>query len=241
VRRDFQRRASGARHDFAAPKVSVVELARSGQVLHAVLNRPEKRNAINGEMRDALLDVLEMAALDETVAGIVFSGAGRGFCAGADLSEFTVRPVLSETKESRRRRDLFGKLALTPVISVAILHGFALGSGLELALLCDLRSAARGTRVGLPEATLGMMPPAGGTQTLPRLVGVGRALSLALLARPITVEAVQLKGVVDEIVDDVDASVATWIAQLDRYPAYLLRQLKRSLQVHPGQPEGLFV
>lgn len=209
-----------------------IDIARSGAVLQVRLNRPEKRNAISLEMRDTLLDALELLALDETLGAMVLYGAGAGFCAGADLSEFTSHPIISRTKESRRLRDLFGAMASSSAILVAVMHGFAIGSGLELALLCDLRFATAATRVGLPELTLGMMPPAGGTATLPRVAGLGTAVWLTGVARPVDVQDVQVRRLVNGMVDDVGSAVEAWTAILNRHPAAMLRQLKRSVRLH---------
>ena len=152
-----------------------------GTVALVTLQRPEVGNAVNDAIRVALPELLERLDRDESCACIVLTGAGeRGFCVGADIKES--RAIGSSVQERRRLMgnawiDRVGQLT-KPV--VAALHGYCLGAGLELALACDLRIAAPNTLFGLPETGLGLIPGGGGTQRLPRLVGLGRALDMML-------------------------------------------------------------
>lgn len=150
-------------------------------------NRAHVLNALNLQIRDELWDALDAAEADPAVGVLLFRGAGdRAFSAGADVTEFGTAPTFDAARRARLERDVWGRLAAFPKPLVAAVHGYALGAGCELALLCDLRLASEDARFGLPEVNLGYIPTAGGTQTLPRALGPGRALDLILTAEPIT-------------------------------------------------------
>ena len=132
-------------------------------VARITLQRPEALNAINLAMRDELWTFVQAAQLDPDVRVLIFAGAGsRAFSAGADISEFGTAPSLHEAREARRRRDLWALLEDLPIPTIAALHGFCFGAGIELPLYCDLRIAASNTQIALPEVTLGYIPSAGG-------------------------------------------------------------------------------
>ena len=148
------------------------------------LNRPDVRNALNVRMRDDLYEAFTAIRDDPGVRGALVVGAGEAaFCAGADLTQFGSAPSQAAARAVRRERDLWGLLASFDKPLVAAVHGYCFGSGLELACLCDLRVAADDAVFAMPEAPLGLMPAAGGTQLLPRLAGRGRALELLLSGR----------------------------------------------------------
>jgi len=150
------------------------------------LNRPRVLNALNLQMRDELWALLDAIELDGEAGVVVFRGAGeRAFSSGADVSEFGTAPSFVEARRARLDRDLWGRLVHFPKPTIAAVHGYALGAGCELALLCDFRIAAEDALLGLPEAALGYVPTAGGTQTLARTIGPGRALHMLLTAEPV--------------------------------------------------------
>jgi enoyl-CoA hydratase/carnithine racemase len=152
------------------------------------LNRPEQLNAINLEMRDLLWTYLEACRDNPDVRLILFRGEGRTFSAGADISEFGTAPSIIEARRARHDRDVWGLLLGHRCITVAAMHGYCYGAGLELPLCCDYRIAAEGTRFALPEVTLGYIPSAGGTQTLPRIVPPGVAARMILTGDAIGTE-----------------------------------------------------
>ena len=160
---------------------SPVLLETHGKVALVTLNRPEVGNAIDDAIRSTLPELLERIDRDDAYAAVVLAGAGEsGFCVGADIKEG--RAIGSSVQERRRLLgnawiDRIGRLG-KPV--VAALHGYCLGGGLEIALACDIRIAAPDTKFALPETGLGLIPGGGGTQRLPRLVGLGRALDMLL-------------------------------------------------------------
>jgi len=158
-------------------------------IARVTLNRPDALNAYNIRMRDDLYGVLSAIRDDDEVRVVVFKGAGeKAFCAGADLSEFLTAPSPVAARRIRFERDVWGLFLGMPQPLIAALHGYVLGSGIEMALCCDIRLASEDARFGLPEVGLGIIPAAGGTQTLPRAVGRGKALEMLLTGRWIDAE-----------------------------------------------------
>lgn len=178
----------------------VVKLEKDDQIAIIILNRSEKLNAFNVEMRDQLYEIIQIIKDDSTIAAAVLCGAGKGFCAGADLTEFGTNPTVIEKRRIRLQRDLWEEIRRLPKPIAAALHGFAVGSGLEMSMLCDFRFAAPDTVLSLPEAKLGMLPAAGGTQSLPRLVSQGTSLELAFNGHRITAMEGYKKKLISKIV-----------------------------------------
>jgi len=178
-------------------------------------------NVYNLKMRDELYQVLEAIRDDPGVRVAVFSGAGdRAFCAGADLSEFLTAPSPVIARQVRWERDVWGLfLGITKPL-IAALHGFVLGSGIEIALCCDIRLAAEDVQLGLPEMGLGIIPAAGGTQTLPRVVGRARALEMLVTGRLINADQAWRWQLVNRVIPRPELmpaaqSLARQIAQYD--------------------------
>jgi enoyl-CoA hydratase len=174
---------------------------KRGDVAHVTLNRPEVLNIHNVQMRDDMFEVLSAIKSDTEIRVAVFSGAGeKAFCAGADLSEFLTSPPPVAAREVRLDRDLWGLFLSIPQPLIAAVHGYVLGSGLEMALCCDLRIAADNAQFGLPEIGLGMIPAAGGTQTLSRMAGLGQALDMLLTNRWIDANEAFETGLINKVV-----------------------------------------
>ncbi|MCH8825579.1 MAG: enoyl-CoA hydratase/isomerase family protein [Chloroflexi bacterium] len=170
-------------------------------VANLVLNRPGVINAYNIQMRDELFESLAAAKDDSDVRVLVLSGSGeRGFCAGADLTEFGTAPSLAVARRVRWERDVWGLFLSIRKPMIAAVHGFVIGSGVEMACLCDVRIASDDAVFSMPEVALGMVPAAGGTQTLPRVVGVGAALELMLINRRVTASEAKDMGLVHRVV-----------------------------------------
>ena len=179
------------------------------RVATVTINRPDKRNALNAVVRRELLDVLDAMRGDEGVRVLVLTGAGdKAFIAGADVGEFAQRTPL-EQREVMNARRVFDELAAYPKPTIAMINGFALGGGCELAMSCDIRVAAKSAKLGQPEIRLGIIPGGGGTQRLPRLVGNGQALRLILTGDLIDAEEAARIGLIDILVDDAELQTRT--------------------------------
>ncbi len=165
------------------------------------LNRPNALNAYSVRMRDDLYEVLSAVRADDEVRVAVLKGAGeKAFCAGADLTEFLTAPSVVRARRIRGVRDLWGLFLKIPQPLIAALHGYVLGSGLEIALFCDLRIAADDAVFGLPEVGLGIIPGAGATQTLPRVAGLSRCLDMLLTGRRLNAGEAHQYGLVTRVV-----------------------------------------
>jgi enoyl-CoA hydratase len=168
---------------------------------YVTLNRPHALNVYNLKMRDELYQVLEALRDDPEVRVAIFRGAGeRAFCAGADLSEFLTAPSPVIARQVRWERDVWGLFLSIAKPLIAAVHGYVLGSGLEIALCCDIRLASDDAQFGLPEAGLGIIPAAGGSQTLPRVIGGARALEILLSGRWLGAEEALYLKLVNRVV-----------------------------------------
>jgi len=170
-------------------------------IAFVILNRPGVLNAYNVRMRDELYQVLGAIKDDPEVMAAIFKGAGdKAFCAGADLSEFLTAPSPTIARQVRWERDIWGLFLSLPQPLIAALHGYVLGSGIEMALCCDLRIASEDAQFGLPEVGLGVIPAAGATQTLPRIAGRAAALEMMLTGRRIGARKALDMGLVNRVV-----------------------------------------
>lgn len=173
----------------------------AGGIARITLNRPTVLNAYNTQMRDDLYEALGLVADDPGVQVAVFRGAGeRAFCAGADLTEFGSAPSQAIARRVRFERDIWGRFVALRKPLIAAIHGYCLGSGLEIALCCDIRIASPEARFGLPETTLGIIPAAGGTQTLPRVIGMAKAAHLLLTGTQLDAQQALRMGLVNRLV-----------------------------------------
>jgi len=187
------------------------------QVAWISLNRPEALNAITNEVRVQLPLVLAQAQADEAVRVIVIRGMGeRAFCAGAEVKGFQEIDSLVQFRQARAVDHWVLAFDRVRKPLIAAIHGFCLGGGVEIAMACDIRVAAVGARFGLPEVSRGTVPGAGGTQRLARLVGLGRALDMALSADHISAEEAMRIGLVSRLVPlaDLHATVEALAARI---------------------------
>ena len=152
-------------------------------VAHLALNRPHRRNAYSLQMRDDFAALLSAVADDPDARALLITGQGPAFCAGADLAEFGTAPSPTIARQARWQRDVWGQLLNLDKPIIAAIHGYCIGSGVEIMLLADVRIAASDTVFALPETRLGLIPAAGGTQTLPRNAGPSVAMDLLLTGR----------------------------------------------------------
>ncbi|MDX1623223.1 MAG: enoyl-CoA hydratase-related protein [Gemmatimonadota bacterium] len=178
----------------------VVRTETESGVRIVTVDRPEKRNALNAEVRSRLVEEVDAAEADSEARVIVFAGAGeKAFVAGADIGEFAGRSPL-EQRQAMVRPTLFDRVWASPMPTIAMIRGYCLGGGNELALACDLRIGADDAMLGQPEIRLGIIPGGGATQRLPRLVGYGKALQLVLSGEIVDAVKAYEIGLLDEIV-----------------------------------------
>lgn len=188
---------------------------RRGPVEILTLNRPDKRNALNAGLREALITALEEITADAGVRAIVLTGAGdKAFVAGADVTDFAGRDVAAQAATMRGRR-VYDVVAAVERPVIAAVNGACLGGGLELALACDIRIASETARFGQPEVNLGLIPGGGATQRLPRIVGMGAALRLILTGEPVDAAEALRIGLIEEITVP-DACVPRAVAVAER-------------------------
>jgi enoyl-CoA hydratase len=163
-------------------------------------NRPDKLNALNAALIGELGAAIDEMQARDDVAGIILTGAGRAFVAGADIAELAGIGALEGKRLARRGQEIFRRFELSPKPTVAAVNGFALGGGCELAMACQIRIASETAKFGQPEVKLGLIPGYGGTQRLPRLVGRGRALQLLMTGEMIDAQEAFRIGLVNRVV-----------------------------------------
>jgi enoyl-CoA hydratase len=189
----------------SAPRILVerASVEAGATIVTLTLNRPDKLNAIDSPMLDALEQALADIERDREIRAVVLTGAGRAFSAGADIKEWTaLEPLTFARIWGQRGHVLFDRLAALRPPVIAAINGIALGGGLELALCADIRIASAAARFGLPEVTIGTVPGWGGTQRLPRLIGAGRAKHMILSGQPVDAARAELFGLVSEVVEE---------------------------------------
>ncbi len=210
----------------------LVRLDRVGDVVSITLNRPERMNAVNLVMRDALWDGLCLLRDDPTVRAAIILGAGeRAFSAGADITEFGSAPSLLAARESRQQRDVWGVMASLRIPLIAAIHGYAYGAGLEMSMYCDLRIAAEDALFALPEVSLGYIPSAGGTQNAARHLSRSDALELVTTGAPIDAAQAFDRGLVHAVVPraNLEATARRWADALAELSPAAVRATKRAV------------
>jgi len=199
---------------------------------YITLNRPQVLNVYNVRMRDELFEVLSAVKEDPDVRVVILKGAGdRAFCAGADLKEFLSAPPPVKARQIRFERDVWGLFLSINKPIIAALHGYVLGSGIEMAMCCDIRIAAEDAQFGVPEMGLGIIPAAGGSQTIPRVIGRGYALEMLFSGRWIKApEALKMK-MVNRVVPRMELipTVEALGDKISRYQPPVLNAVKQAI------------
>lgn len=172
-----------------------------GEVALLILNNPEKLNALSLDMIQTLFDSLKRME-ENNVRVAIITGAGKAFCAGADINYMSNLDPQSAYKWARMGHELMDLIERSPQIYIAAINGYALGGGMELAMACDLRIASRSAQFGQPEVHLGLIPGFGGTQRLSKIVGFGWAKRLILTGERIDAQTAYNIGIVEEVVED---------------------------------------
>lgn len=185
---------------MTTPTVDTLSVDLHDQVVTIAVNRPEVRNAANRAVLADLRAVLDWARESDDVGAVVITGTGdKAFVAGADITQVEHYTIHTGFEATMQR--LYDEIEAFEKPTIAAINGYALGGGCELAMSCDIRIASTRARFGLPEATLGILPGAGGTQRLPRLVGVGRAVDMILTGRMIDADEALTAGLVTRVVE----------------------------------------
>ncbi len=215
-------------------------VTRDAGVVQITLNRPDRLNALGVAMVDELIHEVARAA-DASL--LIIRGAGRAFSAGADLKERRTMNEAARWAHNRAINEAVNAIEALPIPTIAAINGLALGGGCELALGCDIRIAAETAMIGLTEARIGAIPGGGGTQRLPRVVGVSHALDLMFTAEPITARRAFEIGLVNHIhADDAfDAALDRYIALVASRAASATELLKRTVRggIALSLPDGL--
>jgi enoyl-CoA hydratase len=182
----------------------VVLREQEGRVAILTINRPEKMNALNLEVRHQVLAYLGEIESDDSIGVVVITGAGeKSFIAGADIGEFEGRSPIDQ-RVAMASPPIFESAALYPKPIIAMINGFCLGGGCELAMSCDIRVASSTARFSQPEINLGLIPGGGGTQRMPRLTGFGHALRLVLSGDMISAQEAKEIGLVELVYEPDD-------------------------------------
>lgn len=206
----------------------------SDGVATLTLNRPERLNALSTPIMDGLLEALPRLAADPSVAVVVLTGAGRGFCAGGDVKNMATRPMPSDLKDAVQR--LRGKMEISRMLheiakpTIAMVNGPAAGAGLSMALACDIRIAATSARFITAFAKVGFSGDFGGTYFLSKLIGTGRARQLYYTGAALDAKEALALGIANQVVPDSDLLQATMLLakSLARGPGIALGLMKRN-------------
>src|SRR5580765_699093 len=170
------------------------------RVATLTVNRPDKLNALNDATIAELGHAIEEIRIDDSVGGVILTGAGRAFVAGADISELSGQTPFLGKARARAGQDVFRRFETSPKPIIAAVNGFALGGGCELAMACHIRIASDAAKFGQPESKLGILPGYGGSVRLPRLVGKGRAVQLLITGEMIDAAEAYRIGLVNKVV-----------------------------------------
>ena len=203
-----------------------------GRVALLTINRPDKLNALSQQVRDDMLALLDEIEADDAVGAVVVTGAGeKSFVAGADIGEFAGRSPFDQ-REAMRSPRVFDVMASFPKPVIAMINGFCLGGGCELAASCDIRIASDRARFGQPEINLGLIPGGGGTQRLPRMIGLGQSMRLILSGEMIPADEAARIGLVDLVApaDELRATTMDLAAKIAAKSPLTLRVAKEAIR-----------
>ncbi|TGN10364.1 enoyl-CoA hydratase/isomerase family protein [Leptospira ilyithenensis] len=181
-----------------------LEIQKKTDYALVTIKRPEALNALNAELITEIGEAVKTLESDPSIRAFILTGEGKAFVAGADIAKMKEYGEKEGNQFSDLGQSVFRKLELSPLVSVAAINGFSLGGGLELALACDIRYAVPGAKLGLPEVSLGLIPGFGGSQRLPRLIGVGRASELIFSGDMITADEGYRLGIINKIIAPED-------------------------------------
>lgn len=209
--------------------MEIIKYEQIDHIAWITLNRPDALNAFNYDLLDSLGTIIDSIAIHPEIRLVIITGAGeRAFSVGADLKERKGLPDALVKRNLNKFRDVFNAIEQLPQPTICMLNGHAFGGGLELALACDFRIASDQLQLGLTETSLGIIPGAGGTQRLPRLIGETKALELILTAKRCTAEEALAYGIVSKIVPakELTATVEQFASTILQNAPIALQQAK---------------
>lgn len=206
-----------------------IQYSKEGPLAFINLNRPKHMNAYNTVMRDDLYQVIQAVNDDPDVKVAVLSSIGPNFCIGADLTEFGSVPSIATSRSVRYERNLWKRFTETRKPLISSIKGYCLGTGLEIALLCDLRFATETAIFGMPELNLGLIPAAGGTQSVPRATGITQGVQILFSNQTINAKTAFECGLLTRItketqLDKLVKTEALKLASLDQVVVYAAKE-----------------
>lgn len=206
----------------------------NNSIAKIILNRPSVLNALNYPLLLDLEKIIGNIKTNRNIRAVIITGSGeKAFCVGADLKERLTLSNLEVIRNLNKMNELFCSIEKLPQITICSMNGHALGGGLELALACDFRIASNHALIGFPETSLGIIPGAGGTQRLSRLIGVSKALQLIISAKKISSQEALLSGIVTEVVpqEKLNTAVNQFISTFINNAPIALEQAKFAVKV----------
>lgn len=208
--------------------METVQLKKEPPLGWIYLNRPDKLNAINEQLMKDLRQAVDELVADDQIRVIIITGQGKAFSAGADISQFKTLNGLTAWEFAKKGRELMDYIENLPKPTIAMINGYALGGGLELAMACDIRIAAEEAQVGLPEITLGIYPGFGGTQRLIRLIGKGKAMEMMMTGDRIPAREAERLGLVNKVVPltELEKETRNFAIKLAEKPPVALKLIK---------------
>ncbi|QQS46060.1 MAG: enoyl-CoA hydratase/isomerase family protein [Acidobacteriota bacterium] len=207
-------------------------LDRQGRIAKITINRPDKLNALNIRTRQELAEALDELRADDDIRVVIITGAGeKAFVAGADINEFAGRTAVQQ-RAVMKAKSIFTAAEEFPKPLIAMINGFCLGGGCELALACDIRIAGEKARFGQPEINLGIIPGGGGTQRMTRLIGEGMAMQLVLTGEMIDAREALRLGLVNEVhpTDQLEAKTIEMASKIAEKSPVALAMAKTSVK-----------
>lgn len=206
-------------------------LDQHGELAIMTFNRPQTLNLLSGLALAEMVEAVEAVAEVPEILALIVTGAGQTFSAGADIHELSrLEGLYAGREQALAGQNVMHEIASLPFLTVAAINGDALGGGLELALACDLRVAAKGARLSLPEVSLGLLPGYGGTQRLSRLIGTGRALEMMLSARKVSAEEAFSWGLVNRVADNALAEARALAQSVTQHAPIALSLIKEAVR-----------
>lgn len=221
---------------------NTILINQEGGICILTLNRPEALNALNDELINEMSQAIDIIAEDESIRVLVLTGGDRAFAAGGDIKAMLQFDPMHAKKYVMPIHKLFNRITELPKATIAAICGFALGGGVELSLTCDFRLAADNAKFGFPEINLGIFPGAGGSQRLPRLIGLAKAKELMFLGETIDAPTALRIGLVNQVVPQPDLmeTAMSLAAKLNKKPPITLGTLKEAIHCSNGDiNEGL--